>query len=235
MTPSAVATSGMTEGEQLQDVEEEVFLLKKDIARMKEDTEENIVLLKRDNARMRVELEQNWEELETLRALVEAMHEDRFPTAPALHDPAVPSLVECPPPGMHGSPPSEHSQCPNISPSIQALLDLPAGLCFCFPISRIHVLNGAGDTPGPSAGTDHQVSAIPASVPLETSDMDISTASTDKPSQVDPTPAITMGIQPSPIITITPPAPEPQDVGTPASEQPDVAMGEGGRDSSDKD
>jgi len=57
MTPSAVATSSMTEGERLQDVEEEVFLLKKDIARMKEDTEENIVLLKRDNARMRVELE----------------------------------------------------------------------------------------------------------------------------------------------------------------------------------
>jgi len=44
-----------------------------------------------------------------------------------------------------------------------------------------------------------------------------------------------MGIQPSPIITITPPAPEPQNVGTPASEQPDVAMGEGGGDSSHKD
>jgi len=96
-------------------------------------------------------------------------------------------------------------------------------------------LNGAGDTPGPSAGTDHQVSAIPACVPLETSDMDISTASTDRPEQVDPTPAITMGIQPSPIITITPPAPEPQDVGTLASEQPDVVMGEGGGDSSHKD
>ena len=78
----------------LQDVEEEVFLLKKDIARMKEDTEEDIVLLKRDNARMRVELEQNWEELETLQALVEAMHEDWFPTALALCDPAVPSPVE---------------------------------------------------------------------------------------------------------------------------------------------
>ena len=129
---------------------------------------------------------------------LDAQRKDQFPTAPALHDPAVPSPVKCPPPGMHGSPPSEHSQCPNISPSIQPLLDLPAGLCFCFPISRIHVLNGAGDTPGPSAGTNHQVSAIPASVPLETSDMDISTASTDRPSQVDPTPAITMGIQPSP-------------------------------------
>jgi len=117
----------MTKGEQLQDVEEEVFLLKKDIVRMKEDTEEDIVLLKRDNARMRVELEQNREELETLRALVEAMCEDWFPTAPALRDPAVPSPVECPPPGMHGSLPSEHSQCPNISPSIRALLDLPAG------------------------------------------------------------------------------------------------------------
>ena len=42
----------------MQDMEE-VFLLKKDTARMKEDTEEDIVLLKRDNARMRVELEQN--------------------------------------------------------------------------------------------------------------------------------------------------------------------------------
>jgi len=109
---------------------------------------------------------------------------------------------------MHGSLPSEHSQCPNISPSIQALLDLPADWCFCFLISRIHVLNGAGDTPGPSAGTDHQVSAILACVPLETSDMDISTASTNRLEQVDPTPAITMGIQPSPIITVTPPAPE---------------------------
>ena len=115
-------------------MEEEVFLLKKDIARMKEDTKEDIVLLKRDNARMRVELEQNREELETLQALVEAMHEDWFPTVPALRDPAVPSPVECPPPGMHGSLPSEHFPIhPGIVRStcrLVLLFSSPSNSCF---------------------------------------------------------------------------------------------------------
>ena len=86
-TPSGVETSGMTNGDMLED---QVSCLKKDMAKMKEDTDQDILLLKCDNARMKVELEQNQEELETLWALVEAIWEQQFPTAPALHDPLVP-------------------------------------------------------------------------------------------------------------------------------------------------
>ena len=46
---------------------------------------------------MKVELEQNQEELETLQALVEAIWEQQFSTAPALCDPSVPSY----PTGMY--------------------------------------------------------------------------------------------------------------------------------------
>ena len=96
---------------------------------MKEDTDQDILLLKRDNARMKVELEQNQEELETLQALVEAIWEQQFPTAPALCDPSVPPpqsglghTIPSVPTSAHPSPPPALSYRGPVSPSIQALL-----------------------------------------------------------------------------------------------------------------
>ena len=78
---------------------------------------------------MKVELEQNQEELETLQALVEAIREQQFSTAPALCDPSVPPPQSGPghtipsvPTSVHPSPPPALSYCGPMSPSIQALL-----------------------------------------------------------------------------------------------------------------
>ena len=78
---------------------------------------------------MKVELEQNQEELETLQALVEAIWEQQFSTAPALCDPSVPPPQSGPghtipsvPTSVHPSPPPALSYCGPMSPSIQALL-----------------------------------------------------------------------------------------------------------------
>ncbi|KIM58613.1 hypothetical protein SCLCIDRAFT_27997 [Scleroderma citrinum Foug A] len=110
-------------------LEDQVSCLKKDMAKMKEDTDQDILLLKRDNARMKVELEQNREELETLQALVEAIWEQQFPTAPALCDPSVPPpqsglghTIPSVPTSAHPSPPPALSYRGPVSPSIQALL-----------------------------------------------------------------------------------------------------------------
>ncbi|KIM52280.1 hypothetical protein SCLCIDRAFT_32757 [Scleroderma citrinum Foug A] len=102
-TPSGVETSGMTDGDMLED--------------------------QHDNARMKVELEQNQEELEPLQALVEAIWEQQFLTTPALCDPLVPPpqsglghTIPSVPTSVHPSPPPALFYHGPMSPSIQALL-----------------------------------------------------------------------------------------------------------------
>ncbi|KIM61898.1 hypothetical protein SCLCIDRAFT_25374 [Scleroderma citrinum Foug A] len=145
-TPSGVETSGMTDGDMLED---QVSCLKKDMAKMKEDTDQDILLLKRDNVRMKVELEQNQEELETLRALVEAIREQQFLTAPALRDPSVPPPQSGPghtipsvPTSVHPSPPPALYYHGPVSPSIQALLAPHSP----FPIPLSHQSYSSGKT-----------------------------------------------------------------------------------------
>ena len=125
-TPSDVETSSMTNGDMLED---QVSCLKMDMAKMKEDTDQDILLLKHDNTRMKVELEQNREELETLWALVEAIWEQQFLTAPALHDSLLPPpaqsgpghTIPSVPTSVHSSAPPALSYPVALSPSIQAL------------------------------------------------------------------------------------------------------------------
>ena len=163
-TPSGVETSGMTDGDMLED---QVSCLKKDMVKMKEDTDQDILLLKHNNARMKMELEQNQEELETLWALVEAIQEQQFLTAPALHDPSVPPpqsglghTIPSVPTSAHPSPPPALSYSGPVSPSIQALLapHLPSAS----PISPIWCLD-----------VDEASSSVP--VVLPPGPMDIST------------------------------------------------------------
>ena len=116
MTPSGVETSGMTNGDMLED---QVSCLKKDMAKIKEDTDEDILHLKCDNVRMKVELEQNWEELKRFQALVEAIQEQQFPTAPALCNPLVPPPAQSGPGHMIPSvPTSAHSSPLLLSPTM---------------------------------------------------------------------------------------------------------------------
>ena len=224
-TPSSVETSGMTDGDMLED---QVSCLKKDMVKMKEDTDQDILLLKRDNARMKVELEQNWEELETLWALVEAIREQQFPTTPALHDPSVPPPQSGPghtipsvPTSVHSSPPPALYYHGPMSPSIHALLaphpPSPS------PISPIQVLD-----------MDEASSSVPVVLPPGPMDIvNIPANNTDKP---DDTPVMDQSLMPIDT-SLAPDGPpgDPASSGQPevpisASDQPDVMMDAGGAD-----
>ncbi|KIM61905.1 hypothetical protein SCLCIDRAFT_25380 [Scleroderma citrinum Foug A] len=200
-TPSGVETSSMTNGDMLEN--------------------------QCDNARMKVELEQNQEELETLQALVEAIQEQQFPTAPALCDPSVPPpaqsgpghTIPSVPTSAHSSPPPALSYHGAMSPSIQALLTphppSPS------PISLIWRLDA-----------DEASSLVPVVLPPGPMDIiNILANTTNKP---DDTPVMDQSLAPidTSLVPDGPPG-DPASSGQPevpisASDQPDVTMDAGG-------
>ncbi|KIM60162.1 hypothetical protein SCLCIDRAFT_26806 [Scleroderma citrinum Foug A] len=221
-TPSGVETSGMTDGDMLED---QVSCLKKDMVKMKEDTDQDILLLKHDNARMKVELEQNWEELKTLWALVEAIQEQQFPTAPALHNPLVPPPAQSGPghtipsvsTSVHSSAPPALSYHSAMSPSIQALLTP-------HPPSPISLIQGLD--------VDEASSLVPVILPP--GPMDIINIPADTTNKPDDTPVMDQSLAPidTGLVLDGPPG-DPASSGQPevpisASDQPDVTMDAGG-------